>query len=213
MSMPDPGDLLIFMTAALLLLVTPGPAVLYIVTRTVHEGRRAGLASTLGLAVGGLGHVLAAAAGLSALLVASSLAFSVVKYLGAAYLVYLGIRTLLTRGSAASAAPARRPDLRRAFRDGNIVNLLNPKAALFFLAFLPQFVSPERGAVAPQIVLLGSIFILMGMVTDTAYALSAGAVGRALRDRPAIGRAQRYFTGAVYIGLGLAAAGTGGRKG
>jgi threonine/homoserine/homoserine lactone efflux protein len=201
------------MTAGFLLLVTPGPAVLYIVTRSLQEGRAAGLMSTLGLAVGGLGHVIAAAAGLSALLLTSALAFSTVKYLGAAYLIYLGVRTLLVRSPASGPSRTVRPRLRRAFRDGVIVNLLNPKAALFFLAFLPQFVSTERGTVGLQITLLGSIFILMGIVTDTVYALSAGTVSRALGHHPIIGPAQRYLTGAVYIGLGLAAATTGGKEG
>src|SRR5919108_1115352 len=150
--MPPISGLGLFVAAALLLLITPGPAVLYIVARSVDQGRRAGLVSMLGVHAGTLVHIAGAAAGLSAVLMASATAFSVVKYLGAAYLIYLGVRRLRDRSVATAATTAPRAvDLRRAFVDGFVVNLLNPKTALFFLAFLPQFVDVARGAVGAQI--------------------------------------------------------------
>src|SRR5262245_52645527 len=155
--LPDPPRLGLFGVAAVVLLLTPGPAVLYIVTRSVDQGRRAGLISVLGVHAGTLVHVAAAAAGLSAVLVASATAFSVVKYLGAAYLIYLGIRQLVARApEPADVTLAAAPRLSRAFIDGFIVNVLNPKTALFFLAFLPQFVTVSPGAVPTQLTCLGT---------------------------------------------------------
>ncbi len=204
--LPDPTSLGVFVAAALLLLITPGPAVLYIVTRSVTEGRRAGLVSMLGVHSGTLVHVVTAAAGLSALLAASATAFSAVKYLGAAYLIYLGARRLLDRLPRASPVEARRPSLRRAFVDGVVVNVLNPKTALFFLAFLPQFAEVSRGSVGAQILLLGALFVMLGIVTDGLYAMGAGTVARWLRgDRPGLDR-ERWISGGLYIGLGIAAA-------
>src|SRR5262245_48763064 len=154
--LPDVPTLGLFVAAALVLLLTPGPAVLYIVTRSIDQGRRAGLVSALGVHAGTLVHVVGAAAGLSALLMASATVFSAVKYLGAAYLIYLGIRRLRDRTTTlVSAHAAGAPPLRRAFVDGVIVNVLNPKTALFFLAFLPQFVDVARGSVGAQILALG----------------------------------------------------------
>src|SRR5262249_36141720 len=172
--LPDAQSLGIFALAALVLLLTPGPAVLYIVARSVDQGRRAGLVSVLGVHVGTLVHVLAAAAGLSALLTASATAFSVVKYLGAAYLVYLGVRRLLSRGASAQRVDGRERRLSRVFLDGVTVNVLNPKTALFFLAFLPQFVDVTRGRVGAQVLCLGLVFVLLGAVTDGLYAVSSG---------------------------------------
>ena len=194
-----------FVLAALLLLITPGPAVLYIVTRSMDQGRRAGLVSMLGVHAGTLVHIGAAAAGLSAVLMASATAFSVVKYLGAGYLVYLGVRRLRDRAVAAAARPPA-VRLRRAFADGFVVNLLNPKTALFFLAFLPQFVTVGRGAVAAQIVCLGVVFVALGMVTDGLYALTAGAAASWLRARRGLALTRRWIPGTIYIGLGLATA-------
>jgi threonine/homoserine/homoserine lactone efflux protein len=204
--LPDAAHLGLFVIAALVLLLTPGPAVLYIVTRSVDQGRRAGLVSVLGVHAGTLVHVGAAAAGLSAVLAASATAFSVVKYLGAAYLVYLGIRQLVSRGGeSANAAPAA-PRLRRAFVDGFVVNVLNPKTALFFLAFLPQFVTVSRGAVAAQILGLGLVFCALGLMTDGLYALTAGSVAHWLRARRGVALTRRWIPGTMYIGLGLATA-------
>ena len=197
----------IFVAAALVLLLTPGPAVLYIVARSIDQGRRAGLVSVLGVHVGTLAHIAAAAAGLSALLAASATLFSLVKYLGAGYLIYLGVRRLRAR-TAGAAVPAaeRRPRLRRAFVDGIVVNTLNPKTGLFFLAFLPQFVDVARGRVGLQVLWLGCLFVLLGTITDGLYALGAGAAARWLRGNPRFLARERWVSGSLYIGLGLAAA-------
>ena len=140
--------------------------------------------------------------GLSALLLSSALAFSVVKYAGAAYLIYLGVKTLLTKEEAEPTHEVRKATLSRVFAQGVVVNLLNPKTALFFFAFLPQFIVPARGRVALQIVLLGSVLVMLGALSDTVYALAAGSVGNWLRGNLKFLRAQRYFAGSVYIGLG-----------
>jgi threonine/homoserine/homoserine lactone efflux protein len=212
-ALPDASSLGLFVVAALVLLLTPGPAVLYIVTRSIDGGRRAGLVSMLGVHVGTLVHVAAAAIGLSAVLVASATAFTVVKWLGAAYLVYLGVRRILDRTAPVAAEAARPRPLRRAFVDGVVVNTLNPKTALFFLAFLPQFVDLGRGRPEAQILGLGLLFVLLGTVTDGAYALSAGTAARWLRGRPRFLASERWISGGVYIGLGVAAAvSSGGRQ-
>src|SRR5882672_2049067 len=161
------ATLSVYVTAALALLLTPGPAVLYIVTRSIDQGRKAGLVSVLGIELANLCHVIAASLGLSAILLSSALAFNVVKYAGAAYLVYLGIRKLTGRDTAPDSVAVERKSLRRIFSQGIVVNLLNPKTALFFFAFLPQFVDSSRGSVALQILLLGLIFVTMGTVTDS----------------------------------------------
>jgi threonine/homoserine/homoserine lactone efflux protein len=193
--------------AAVVLLLTPGPAVLYVVTRSVDQGRRAGLISVLGVHAGTLVHVAAAAAGLSAVLVASATAFSVVKYLGAAYLIYLGIRQLIARApEPTDVTLAAAPRLSRAFIDGFIVNVLNPKTALFFLAFLPQFVTVSAGAVPTQIACLGLVFCALGLLTDGLYALTAGSAAQWLRARRGVALTRRWIPGTMYIGLGLATA-------
>jgi len=209
--MIDLRTLGVFAAAAFLLLMTPGPAVLYIVTRSVEQGRRAGLISVLGICTGTLAHVAAAALGISALLVASRHAFDVLRYLGAAYLIGLGLRTLSRRETAAGAAGAPRASLRRIFGQGVIVNLLNPHTALFFFAFLPQFVDPSKGAVPLQIVTLGLLFVLMSAMTDAVWAIGAGTAGDWIRGNRRFTRVQRYVTGGALIGLGAAAAASGGR--
>jgi threonine/homoserine/homoserine lactone efflux protein len=204
--LPEWSSLGLFAVAALVLLLTPGPAVLYIVTRSIDQGWRAGLVSVLGVHVGTLAHIFAAAAGLSALLAASATAFGVVKYLGAVYLIYIGVRRLRDRESRMireGGAPTR---LRRAFVDGVVVNVLNPKTGLFFLAFLPQFVTEARGHVGEQIVALGVVFVLLGAVTDSLYALTAGSAARWLRGQPRFLAGERWVTGGLYISLGLAGA-------
>src|SRR5919202_6983634 len=199
---PDAGMAWLFCLTALALLVIPGPAVLYVVVQGAEQGRRVGLASVAGIHLGTLVHVAAATAGLSALIVASAVAFSVVKYAGAAYLIYLGVRKLLERTPVVDIERRREP-LRRAFARGIVVNVLNPKTALFFLAFLPQFVDPGRGAVWSQVLVLGLLFIGLGLVSDSLYAVAAGTVGSLLRRKR---RTLRYGSGLVYVGLGATAA-------
>jgi len=206
MVVPEWSSLGLFVIAALVLLLTPGPAVLYIVTRSIDQGRRAGLVSVLGVHVGTLAHILAAAAGISALLAASATAFGVVKYLGAAYLVHIGVRRLLDRRSLTTVVPGQPRRLRRAFLDGVVVNVLNPKTALFFLAFLPQFVTVPRGHVGEQIVWLGVVFVLLGAVTDSLYALTAGTAAQWLRGRPTFLASEPWLSGGLYIGHGVVAA-------
>jgi threonine/homoserine/homoserine lactone efflux protein len=211
--MPEPETLLLFSLAALALVAVPGPNLVYIATCSLSEGRRAGVASALGVETGTLVHTTAAAVGLSALVASSGTAFEVVRYAGAAYLVFLGVRTLLRREEhrfdpAATASPR----LRRAYVEGVLVNVLNPKVALFFLAFLPQFVDPARGSAAEQILILGLILCALGCMVDMAYAFAAGALGGWLQRRPGFARRQAYFTGSVYLALGVAAALTGGGR-
>jgi len=205
-ALPDLASLGLFIAAALVLLITPGPAVLYIVARSIDQGRRAGLVSMLGVHAGTLVHVAAAAAGLSALLAASAMAFSVVKYLGAAYLIFLGVRRLLDRTTSVTSRRPERRHLRRAFLDGVVVNVLNPKTALFFLAFLPQFVMTARGDVGAQVLGLGLLFVGLGVITDGLYAVGAGTAAHWLRGNPQFARRERWVSGSMYIGLGVAAA-------
>lgn len=199
-------NLPVFLVAALVLLLTPGPAVLYIIARSIDQGRRAGLVSVLGIETGNFVHVLAAALGLSAILVSSPLAFSIVKYLGAAYLIYLGIRRLLTRVDPSPLTELQPQSLRRIYTQGVTVAVLNPKTALFFFAFLPQFVDPSGSAVTGQLFFLGCLFVLMALVTDSLYALLAGTAGVWLKSSPAFAWAERYLVGFIFIGLGLMAA-------
>ncbi len=205
--MPEPGTLGLFALAALALIAIPGPNMLYIATRALAEGRRAGLASALGVEAGVLVHIVAAAAGLSALVASSATAFAVLKYLGAAYLVFLGLRALLGgRGEAAGPRPRGGGSLRRAFAEGVLVNVLNPKVALFFLAFLPPFVDPARGSAWTQVVVLGLVFLLIALAIDVVYALAAGSVGAWLARRPGVGARGRRAAGVVYLVLGAVAA-------
>jgi threonine/homoserine/homoserine lactone efflux protein len=199
-------NLSIFLLAALILLLTPGPAVLYIVARSLDQGRLAGFVSVLSIEVGNFVHVLAATFGLSAILVASALAFSVVKYLGAAYLIYLGVRRLLAHGTAHQPSTFQRQSLRRIFRQGVMVAIFNPKTALFFFAFLPQFVDTSNGSITLQLLTLGCLFIIMAIVTDSLYALLAGTFGQWLKNTRSFLRFERYLVGTVYIGLGVMAA-------
>jgi threonine/homoserine/homoserine lactone efflux protein len=204
--MPELSTLALFVVAALVLLITPGPAVLYIVARSIDQGRLAGVVSMLGIHVGTLFHVAAAALGISALLMSSALAFSIVKYVGAAYLIYLGVRKLLAREEAHQLEVVKNRKLTDIFYQGVLVNLLNPKTALFFFAFLPQFVNASHGAVAGQILLLGFIFVVLGICSDGLYALLAGTIGHWLKGSLRFLRVQRYFAGTVYIGLGVTTA-------
>jgi threonine/homoserine/homoserine lactone efflux protein len=209
--MPVPSGLPLFLAASLTLLLMPGPAVLYITTQSAGHGRRAGLACVAGIATGGFVHVLAAALGLSALLASSAAAFAAVRWAGAAYLVSLGVRKLMDRskeGETEAPAPRRLSSL---YAEGVLVNVLNPKTALFFLAFLPQFVDASR-PVAPQVLVLGGIFQTLAFLTDSSYALLAGAAARLIRSRRGSVRLGRWLSGGVYIGLGVATAFAGGRR-
>lgn len=211
--MPEVHTLFVFVPVALGLLIVPGPAVLYIVTRSVDQGRTAGLVSVLGIHTGSIVHVAAAAFGLSAILASSALAFSVVKYAGAAYLVLLGVRKLLAKDDGDPLLEASRPrSLRRIFVQGAVVNVLNPKTALFFLALLPQFVDVTLGAVWTQMVVLGAVFMALGIVSDSTYALVASKAGGWLRSSVRFRRAQRYVSGGIYVSLGAAAALSGSRS-
>jgi len=196
----------VFLLAALILLLTPGPAVLYIVARSMDQGRIAGFVSVLSIESGNSVHVLAATLGLSAILMSSALAFTVVKYLGAAYLVYLGVRRLLTRDQSHEIARVQPQSLRRIYSQGVLVAILNPKTALFFLAFLPQFVVPSAGSVTLQLLLLGGTFVTMAIVTDSMYALLASTAAGWLKKNQSFLRAEKYLAGSAYIGLGLTAA-------
>lgn len=190
-----------FLLASLILAVTPGPGVLYIVTRSLVQGRRHGLLSVLGVALGNLGNALAASLGLAALFAASALAFSVVKYAGALYLVYLGLRMLGSRPAEPAVAMPAAASLKRVFRDGFVVALLNPKTTVFFAAFLPQFLSPGAPLVV-QSMALGAIFVAIAALTDGAYALAAGVLAPRLRSRRS-GGIGRILGGLMFIGLGV----------
>ena len=207
--MPDTQTIWLFCLAATALIVIPGPAVLYIVAQSVGQGRKAGLVSASGVASGGLVHVLAAAIGLSGLLLSSAALFSVVKFAGAGYLIYLGARRLLGLEASALITPTEARSRRELYRDGAVVNILNPKTALFFYAFLPQFLDPDRGAVALQALVLGSMFVAIALVSDSLWALASGSAADWLRARPVAVKVERWVTGTVLVGLGTAAALTG----
>jgi threonine/homoserine/homoserine lactone efflux protein len=191
-----------FLVASLILAVTPGPGVFYIVTRSLAQGRRSGLASVAGVALGNLGNAIGASLGLAAVFAVSSVAFTVVKYAGALYLVYLGIQAMRAPRSNRDIPVAEPGPLRQVFRDGFIVALLNPKTALFFTAFLPQFMRTDAGPIVQSIV-LGSLFVAIAAVTDTAYAVAAGTVAPALGRARGIRALGRYLTGGAFIGLAL----------
>jgi threonine/homoserine/homoserine lactone efflux protein len=202
---PSASSLALFCLASVALAVVPGPAVTYIVMQSVDKGRRAGLFSALGVATGGLVHVTAATAGLSAVIASSASAFTVVKLAGAAYLVVVGIRRILSRDADEEivAEPARH---RQLYAQGVVVNVLNPKTALFFLAFLPQFVDPDRGAVAVQVAVLGVLFVAIALASDSAYALLADVLASRLRRTGRGARLRRWVSGGIFVGLGAVAA-------
>jgi threonine/homoserine/homoserine lactone efflux protein len=215
--MPDLSTFAVFAAAALVFLVTPGPAVMFIVARTIERGRSAGLASVAGLGLGTLVHIAAAALGVSAILATSAVAFSAVKFAGAGYLIYLGLRTIFARESRPpevalkpAGLPTEPASLSLLLRQAAIVNLLNPKTALFFLAFLPQFARPSAGAVVPQIVVLGLCYLVLSLITDGVYVMVTSSIGDWVRMklgvRSGARRALRYLVGGTYIGLGATAA-------
>ena len=203
---PDRSSFVLFLTSAVVLLAIPGPAVTYVVGRSIGLGRGAGVVSALGIAVGTCFHTLAAAVGLSALLVSSAAAFAGVKYLGAAYLIYLGVQKLRHDDSLDLSAGTERTKLSRVFGQGIVVNVLNPKTALFFFAFIPQFVNASRGPVAEQILFLGLLFAAMGVVSDSLWGVFAGTVADRLRRDRRWSRTQRYLSGGILISLGVATA-------
>ena len=210
--MIETSQLFFFMGAALALLLIPGPAVLYITARSASQGRVAGLVSVLAIETANFMQAVAAALGLSAILLSSALAFDVVKYLGAAYLIYLGIRKLMVSDNGAEDEEVKQESLARIYWQGFAVNILNPKTAQFFFAFLPQFVDPAKGNVVMQNLLLGAIFVGMAIITDSMYALLASSLAGKLTGNKRFQKGQRYFAGLVYIGLGITTALTGAKK-
>ncbi len=209
--MIPPEKLTLFIVSSLALLVVPGPAVLYIVTRSLAQGRTAGLASMAGVNAGALTHTVAAALGLSAILVSSALVFNVVKFAGAAYLIYLGVRQFFTKG-AFETLELKQESLWRIFSQGYLVSIFNPKLALFFFAFLPQFVDSSQGNVTVQMLMLGLLFVMLAALSDGMYALLSSQLGRWLQKNPRFANRQKYVTGSVYVGLGVTAALTGNHK-
>ena len=207
----DLANFPLFVVASLAVLLAPGPNVLYIIARSMNQGRKAGVVSVLGVEMGTLLQMTVAVTSISAIVLSSASAFDVIMYLGAAYLVYLGIRKTMERDSQSETALNHSANLRRAFGQGVLVGALNPKTALFFLAFFPQFVDSVRGNVALQTLLLGLIFIGLATITDGGYALLAGSLGRWLRRSTHFAKGQRYFAAIMFIGLGVSAALTGPR--
>ncbi|MFL5843507.1 MAG: LysE family translocator [Solirubrobacteraceae bacterium] len=205
--MPDSSHLIAFAIAATTIALIPGPGMLYVLARSLGGGRDEGLRSTAGTGIGGMVHVVAAAAGLSAIIATSATAFSVVKYLGAAYLIWLGCRAIMSRSHDVPASDAG-PDAPRsnALRQGVLTEALNPKTALFFLTFLPQFCQPEHGPLVLQVLVLGAISVALNTLVDVIVAFAAGAISRRLRERPKMWRRQQIGTGSILIGLGAYAA-------
>ncbi|MBI4572193.1 MAG: LysE family translocator [candidate division NC10 bacterium] len=195
-------NLLLFLIATVTLNVTPGPDMLYVIARSVGQGRAAGIASAFGVAGGCLVHTLAVALGLASLMMAVPMAYQVVKYAGAAYLVFLGIRTLTGPRQRAADAPLREDTLTAIFLQGVVTNVLNPKVALFFVAFLPQFVDAHLGHVALQVIFLGVLFNTSGTIVNVAVALAASYSGGRIRVRVGNSSFFRWVTGSVFIGLG-----------
>ena len=206
------SQLYLFLGATLALLLVPGPAVLYITARSANQGRIAGLVSVLAIETANFLQAVAATLGLSAILLSSALAFDVVKYLGAVYLIYLGLRKLLVPETGEEDQPTKRESLAQIYWQGFAINLLNPKTALFFFAFLPQCVDPAKGNVTAQTLFLGALFVGMALITDSLYALLASSLADRLRDNRHYQKGQRYFAGLVYVGLGITTALTGSKK-
>lgn len=202
-----------FVAAALVVLVIPGPGVLYAVSRSAAQGYRAGLVSALGLSLGAFVHAIAAAIGLSAILLTSATAFGIVKVLGAGYLIYLGLRMIMSKGGKQTGPGATDPvALKRLLVDGIVISVFNPKIAIFFLAFLPQFVDPALGTIPVQLLLLGLLYSGLALLTDGTYALLAGGLRQWIGGRFMQGPIPRYVCGSLYIGLGMYAAFSGRRN-
>lgn len=201
--MTESTTLISFAVASAALVALPGPATLYIVTRSLDQGRQAGFASVLGISVGAMVHFVAAGLGLSAVLATSVTAFSAVKYAGALYLIYLGIRKLRSDEQWLMAGAIAQKPLLSIFRQGIVVNVLNPKAAMFSLAFLPQFLDPNLGPIWQQLVPLSLIFISIGLIGDGTYSLMAGQMRQWIGRHPLFLRRQKYVTGGIYVALGV----------
>ncbi|WP_103107913.1 LysE family translocator [Brevibacillus reuszeri] len=201
----DFSTIWLFIVAAATLLIIPGPAVFYIMARSIDQGKKAGLVSVLGVSLGGAVHVLAGAIGVSAILMTSATAFTIVKYLGAAYLIYLGCKTLFsTSDSSTSEIPkAPRKKLLKIFYESALVEVMNPKTALFFLAFFPQFISPSAGSVSVQFLLLGAIFIILAFISDGLYAFLAASIRKRVVGSNASPKLLNRMTGYLYIALGV----------
>ena len=204
--MPSSSTYAVFLATAIVLLLVPGPAVLYVVTRSIEMGRSGGIASVAGITTGTVAYVVLATAGLSSLVLASTAAFDAVKYVGAVYLFVLGVRRLLGRGLEPSDEEAAPRTRRRAYTQGVFVNLTNPKTIVFVFAFLPQFVDPNAPHAWIQVLALGLSFALLGFLSDSMWALAAGSIADRLRDTSAIARVQRWVGGGVLVGLGILAA-------
>lgn len=205
--MPNLDAIVAFAIASLALLIIPGPAVLYVINRSISDGRSTALAAVAGLEIGNFMHVVAATLGLSAVIAASATAFGVVKWIGAGYLIYTGIRTL-SHKPAAFNQEQKTLSRRKSFTQGIVVNTFNPKVALFFLSFLPQFIDTEKGTTALQSLVLGSIFVLLGMCSDGLYAILASALRGPLLRGKSLPFVQRYVAGSVFVLLGVIAAST-----
>lgn len=209
--MPDLTTFGIFLSAAIILAISPGPGIFYVMTRSLKGGRTEGITSALGTSVGGMFHVFAAALGISAILAASALAFNIVKYIGAAYLIFLGLKTILSHEVLQDATDIQSMGYKRSFKQGITVEILNPKTAIFFLAFIPQFISPQGSAIL-QFLLLGTISVILNTSADFVVASLAGPIGKRLNANPKLQTGQRYLTGAGLIGLGSYVALTGNNK-
>ncbi|ASZ12955.1 LysE family translocator [Chitinophaga pendula] len=197
------SNIIAFCIASVILIAIPGPSVLYIIARSTEQGRKAGLVSVAGIETGTMVHVCAAAFGLSALLMSSALAFSLLKYAGAIYLIWLGIKKFSEKQASSQVTLRPQESMSRIYWQGAVVNILNPKTALFFFAFLPQFIEPARGHVSLQVFILGSIFASIAWISDTLYALAAGSLSAWLRKNPAYMKIQAYVSGAIYLLLGV----------
>jgi threonine/homoserine/homoserine lactone efflux protein len=207
---PELHAIVLFAAAAIALLVIPGPSVLYIVTRSIEQGRTAGFVSVLGVHTGTCFHVAAAAFGISAILVRSAVLYTTVKWAGAAYLIFLGVRRIATRAATADDIVVEDKPLKKLYRDGVVVNTLNPKTALFFFAFLPQFVDRDHN-VTVQVLFFGALFIVLGILSDGSYALIASHLGSWLRNSRVFGAVERYVAGTIFVTLGVTAALAGSR--
>src|SRR5262245_28458365 len=203
LTMPDTTNLIVFMTATLALNLTPGPDMLYVIARSRGQGQKAGVIPAPGMGGGGRAHTSAAAFGRSAMLGSWAAAYVLVKYAGAIYLVYLGARALLGKSRLQEHSELIPASMSNIFYQGVVTNVLNPKVALFFLAYLPQFTKAGRGSIAWQVIFLGLLFNVSGTLVNVVVALLGGRIGEAFKKRPAIARKQRWFTGAVFIALGL----------
>jgi threonine/homoserine/homoserine lactone efflux protein len=203
---PSPSTYAVFLATAVALLAIPGPAVLYVVTRSIEMGRAGGIASVAGITTGTVVHISLAAAGLSSLILASTAAFDAVRYVGAAYLVFLGLRRLLNRRPEEALDEPLPRTRRRAYAQGVFVNLTNPKTIVFVFAFLPQFVDPGSGRVWLQVLVLGLSLAALGFTSDSLYALAAGTVADRLRGSSTAAHFERWFGGGVLVGLGVLAA-------